>query len=465
MRKIKLISILLVILFFVVGCSPDTGGNEQNANDTTIIVQNGNEFSVSTDEEGIDFWTAIIIIVVMIIFVAFSFFFFKNVFPVGLWFKSLTAGTKVGLRAFFNMYFQKIPPDLIVNNMIKSKKAGLSLKVKTLEDIYLTGVDVETLVQSHIEAHNANVEVDISQLSKAALAKVNVKDLIQALILVNGAEIQTGIEELTKMYLTGVDIVKVVRSKIEAKNSGYPIDLKLLAEHFLAGGELDRTIDAYVAAKKANLKDFDFGDIADLDLAGYDVYTIVEKAIIPSVVEGDRVKGVARDGVEVSMKLKVTLRAKLKHIIGNPEESTIIARINESLATEIGISESHVYVLQSPFELADRVEQKKLDDMTAFEVLSIDVSDVSIGKDVHAELRIERAKADAQKAKADLIKADEKLKKSMATAFLEGNLTPQDYERLMNIQADTKMRNSLSDDINNNNSDEDVDIDENKDGD
>ncbi len=439
------------MLFFLAGCSSDTTTNGNQLNDTSQVYTSDNVSVTTTGDssEGINFATALVIIVVVIIIVAFNFFFFKNIFPVGLWFKGWTAGVRVGIRAFFNMYFQKIPPDLIVNNMIIARKAGVDLKVRTLEDLYLANIDIEELVQGQIKAHSSNVNIDIQQLAKASLAKVKIKDLIEALVLVQGAEIDTNFDELVKMYHTGVDIVKIVKSKIEAKNSGFPIDLNTLAEHYLAGGHLDETINAYVAAKKANLKDFDFGDIADVDLAGYDVFSIIEKGIIPRVVEGDKVKGVARDGVEVSLKLKVTLRAKLKHIIGNPEEATILARINESLATEIGISESHFFVLENPFELADRVEQKKLDNGTAFEILSIDVSDISIGKDIHAELKTERAKADAEKAKADLIKAEEKLKKSMATAFLDGNITVEQYEKIMNIQADTNMRNSLSDDLNN----------------
>lgn len=445
MRKIKFIILTVILLIFVAGCNKSSSDTTSNTTDSTYIDANGNSVTVTISDDGIDIFTAIILVVVIIIVVAFSFFFFKNIFPVGLWFKAWIAGVRVGPRAFFNMYFQKIPPDLIVTNMITSRKAGVYMKVRKLEDFYLANVDIETLVKAIIKAHNAQVEITVDELAKAYLAKVNVEHLIEALILVQGAEIDTNYNELVKMYHTGVDIVKVVKSKIEAKNSGFPIEFKNLAEHYLAGGNLDRSTDAYVAARKAGLKDFTFQDIADIDLAGYNVYSIVEKAIIPQVIEGDKVRGVARDGVELTMKLKVTFRARLKHIIGNPEESTILARINESLASEIGMTESHYRVLQSPFELADKVEQKKLDAGTAFEILSIDVSDVEIGKDIHAELRIERAKADAQKAKAEVIKAEEKLKKSMAAAFLEGRLTHEEYERLMNMQADTRMRNSLSD--------------------
>jgi uncharacterized protein YqfA (UPF0365 family) len=435
MKKIKLFSIIIVFLTsFISACK----------HQTSQLVQNGNEFTAHQVQQGINFNTAIVIIVIIVIAIAFSFFFFKNVFPVGLWFKGWTAGVRIGIRSFFNMYFQKIPPEPIVNNLIRSKKAGVELRVRQLENFYLADVDIDQIVDSQIQAHNANVKINIDQLANAYLSKIDISKLTEALIMVKNADIETDYEELKQLYLTGADIIEVVKAKIEAKNSGYTIDFSDLAEHYLAGGNLEKTVDAYIAAKKADLKDFDFSDIADLDLAGYDVMQIVQKAIVPWVAEGDRVRGVARDGVELSLKVKVTLRAKLKHIIGNPEERTILARINEGLATEIGLAESHYHVLENPYELADRVEQKKLEENTAFEVLSIDVSDITIGKDVHAELRTERAKADAEKAKADLIKADEKLKKAMAAAFLDGNLSPEQYEKLMNIQADTKMRETLS---------------------
>jgi uncharacterized protein YqfA (UPF0365 family) len=453
MKKFKLLLVILsVFLMLSVACNKQNADTTTNGQNSISIVETPDQQQVESSK--IDFNTAIIIIVVIVIVVAFSFFFFKNIFPVGLWFKAWTAGVRVGVRSFFNMYFQKIPPEPIINNMITAKKAGVSLKVRQLENYYLANIDLDKIVQSQIEAHNANVPITIDQLANAYLAKIDIEKITEALILVQSADINTNFEELKQLYLTGADIVKVVKSKIEAKNSGYPIEFQDLAEHYLAGGDLDKTIDAYVAARKADLKDFDFGDIADLDLAGYDVFEIVQKAIIPRVVEGDRVRGVARDGVELSMKVKVTIRAKLKHIIGNPEESTILARINEGLATEIGLAESHYHVLENPYELADKVEQKGLDINTAFEVLSIDVSDITIGKDVHAELKSERAKAEADKARADLLKADEKLKKAMAAAFLEGNISVHEYEKLMNLQADTKMRLNLSMQDNDENNDE-----------
>ncbi len=449
MKKIKLIAFLFVLFISFTACTVTKNDNKDNNQNTELNETNNTDNvtdlkSNDSDEEGIDFVSAIIIIAIVIIAVAFSFFFFKNVFPVGLWFKAWTAGVRVGIRAFLNMYFQKIPPDKIVNNLIVSRKAGVYLKVKQLENFYLAKVDIDKIVEAQIKAYNSHVEVSIDQLAQAYLAKIDIDKIIEALTLVYSTGISATFEELSTLYHTGVDIVHVVKAKIKAKNSGFIVEFNQLAEHFLAGGNLDKTVEAFIAAKKADLKDFDFQDIADIDLAGYQVFQIVEKAIIPKVIEGDRVRGIARDGIEVSMRLKVTLRAKLKYIIGNPEESTILARINESLATEIGISENHYDVLENLFMLAQKIEAKKLDQNTAFDILSIDVSDISIGRNTHAELLTENAKAETQKAKADLIRAEEKLKKAISAAFMDGKISINQYENLMNMQADTRMRNSLS---------------------
>ena len=147
------------------------------------------------------------------------------------------------------------------------------------------------------------------------------------------------------------------------------------------------------------------------------------------------------------MRLKVTLRAFIKNIIGGADEKTVLARINEGIATEIGLSETHYQVLQSPFKLADKVEQKGLQERSAFEIISVDVSDIQVGKDVHSELKSERAHAEADRARAELIKAEEKVKKAMAAAFLDGKLTIEQYKEFENTDADTSMRTKLGNSV------------------
>ncbi len=143
------------------------------------------------------------------------------------------------------------------------------------------------------------------------------------------------------------------------------------------------------------------------------------------------------------MKLKLTLRAYIPNIIGGAKEETVLARVNEALVTTIGQSDTHYDVLENPYELADKVEKLNHSEGTAFEILSVDVSDISVGKDIHSELKLERAHAEAEMAKADVIRAEEKVQKAMAAAFIDGNLSIQGYHKMMNTEADTKMRESL----------------------
>ncbi len=377
---------------------------------------------------------------------ALGYYIFNKILPFGLWIRAKITGVKnIPIHNIVTLAWKKVPVDKILELMIKSHTAGVDLDLMELGDAYLAEVDLDKVIDALIEAKNANLEkITFDKLVKYHLAKVDLPHIMEALLIAKNSGIETDIDELAQLYLAGVDVVRVIKAKLAAKNSGYEIDLNDLVQHYLAGGNIEKTIEAYIAAKKADLKDFDFNDIANIDLAGYDVIETVNKAIIPRIVESDGVRGIARDGVELIMKVKVTLRAKLKEIIGAPEERTIMARIEEGLATEIGMAKSHYDVLQSPYELADKVEQKKLDKDSAFEVLSIDVSDIQVGKDVHAELITEQAKAEAERAKAELIKAEEKVKKAMAAAFLDGKITVEEYHRLQNIEADTEMRKSLS---------------------
>ncbi len=438
-KILKAFAFLIIFGLFFSSCKNDDSAVMYFfLGDGEILKQANNVISSQ-----VDFVLIIVLLLLSVIVIGMFYYLFKNIIPIGLWWKAYLSNVKLPLHRLLMMYWRGIPQAPIINSMITAKNAGIDLKIKDLEDAYLAKVDLDKVIQTLIKAKNSHIETSLNELKQYYLAGIDLDVLLEAMIIAKSAEVNTTLKELATLYHTQADIIRIVKAKVAAKNSGYTVDFNDLAEHYLAGGNIEKTVEAYVAAKKAGLKDFEFQDIANIDLAGYDVLEIVEKAIIPKVVEGDRVRGVARDGVEVSMKVRVTLRAKLKHIIGSPEEKTILARINEGLATEIGLAESHYHVLENPYELADKVEQKRLDEGTAFEVLSIDVSDLQIGKDVHAELRTERARAASEEAQAALIKAEEKVQKAIAAAFLDGQISVELYEKLKNLQADTKMRESI----------------------
>lgn len=422
--------------------SLDDGDESSEMVDTDLGLESENK--VTTTDEAMSKTILVLIIVAAVILGPGLILFFYYFIPIGLWYEARLSGIKVSWLDLIVMRWQRVPQPLILKTLIKAKNAGLSLKARELADHYLAEVDIEKVVNTLIRAANANMTIPLKDLAAQFLARVDVEKIIHALITAKNADLDIDLKTLASQYLAEVDVEKVVDALITAHNSGYEemtiLDLK---EHYLSNGDVTKTVDAFVAARKAQLPDFTFKDIAAIDLAGIDVEEAIDAAITPRVVETNGVTGIARDGIQLTMKLKITLRAYIKNIIGGASEETVLARVNESLASEIGQSANHYYILQSPYELADRVEQKNLGEGTAFEIISIDVSDVQVGKDIDAELTSERAKAKAEMAKADMIKAEEKVQKAMASAFIDGKLSIHDYHEMMNKEADTKMRESI----------------------
>jgi uncharacterized protein YqfA (UPF0365 family) len=385
----------------------------------------------------------LMIIMIVIFGLAVPFFFWYFV-PLGLWYEARLSGIQPGWWNMTKMRFQDIPQKMIIDTLILAQNAGLRINTRDMMQKYLAGVDVEVVTKTAVRAINAGFEVSYNELASQFLAKVDVETVMHALITARNAELDVTLKELAAHYLANVDVIKVIEALVTAHNAGYDVfTLKDLKEHYLANGDVTKTVDAFIAAKEAHFQDVTFKDIAAIDLSGIDVEKAVHSAVYPIVVETPTVIGVARDGVQLHMKLKLTLRTNLKHVIGGATEQTVLARIDESLSTEIGHAGSHYDILKDPFLLADIVENKNLGEGTAYDILSVDVSEVTVGKDIHAALQAERAKADSETAKAELIRAEEKVKKSMASAFMDGKLSIEQYHQLMNTEADTEMRREL----------------------
>lgn len=451
--KLKLPVILFLgLFFFFFSCVSDDDANLTD-NDGVEIIDDANEnntgitnFETNTNNQEASsnvFWILILFIVLLLILLPLFFWYF---IPIGLWYEARLSGVKVSWAQLVRMRLQRVPQDLILKTMIKAQNAGLSLEAIDMLEKYLAGVDIVKVTDTAIRAVNTGIEISYNDLATQFLAKVDVETVIHALITAKNAGLNPTLKELASDYLANVDVLLVVEALITAKNAGHAeFTLNDLREHYLANGNVAKTVDAYVAAQEAGIENITFRDIAAIDLAGSDVKKAVSEAINPKVVETPSVVGVAKDGVQLFLKLKLSLRANLKNYIGGAVEETVLARVDEGLATEIGRSASHYDVLESPFLLADKVEEQNLGDGTAFDIVSVDVSEIKIGKDVHAELQTERAHADAETAKANLIKAEEKVQKAMASAFMDGKLTITDYHQMMNTEADTHMRNKLGD--------------------
>lgn len=447
MRKFLFTFLIFLITLSISSCFDDSQiyveqePTSQNSDFDDDIVDN------TTPENGISFWDGVLILVITICFAGLIVWFFVSMVPLKLWFNAYLSKVPVSWLLLIKMRWQNIPQAKLVNLMITARNANLTLDLTLLMKYYLAHVDLEVVVATMIRAVAANVkEIDFEDMAKLYLKKVDVGAILHAQINAMNAQIKTTIPELSEFYLAGGNVGDLIKAKNIADNSGFKDELTLprLKNHYLAGGNLKKTIEAYIAARKADLPDFTFEDICSIDLANFDVLEAIQSAIKPIVVETDGVRGIARDGVELTMKVKVTLRSLIKNIIGGVSSDTVLARVNEALATQIGLAKSHTEILQNPYEVADKVEKANLNESSAFEILSVDVSDIKIGSDVGAALKVARAKAQVEAAKAELILAEEKVQKAMASAFLDGNISVQEYTDIKNKQADTLMRQSLA---------------------
>ncbi len=292
--------------------------------------------------------------------------------PVGLWFKALVSGVRISLLQLVFMRWRKVPPPIIVNNLIAATKAGLKLN----------------------------------------------------------------------------------RDALEA--------------HYLAGGRVKSVVNALISADKANMN-LDFQVATAIDLAGRDVLEAVQMSVNPKVIDTPPVTAVAKDGIQLIAKARVTVRANIKQLVGGAGEETVLARVGEGVVSSIGSADSHKSVLENPDSISRVVLEKGLDSGTAFEILSIDIADIDIGKNIGAVLQMDQANADkniaqakaeerramavareqemkakAQEARANVIQAEAEVPKAIAEAFRTGNLGVMDYYRYKNIMADTQMRESIA---------------------
>ncbi|MDF2925520.1 MAG: yqfA3 [Paenibacillaceae bacterium] len=279
--------------------------------------------------------------------------------------------------------------------------------------------------------------------------------------------VKVGIFTLVAMRLRRVIPSRIVNPLIKATKAGLGLNINHLESHFLAGGNVDRVVNALIAAQRANIP-LGFERAAAIDLAGRDVLQAVQMSVNPRVIETPIVAAVARDGIEVKVKAKVTVRANIDRLVGGAGEETIIARVGEGIVTTVGSSDSHKNVLENPDSISRTVLSKGLDAGTAFEILSIDIADVDIGKNIGAYLQTEQAEADKRiaQAKAEerramavaqeqemkakvvemralVVESESQVPLAMSDALRTGKLGVMDYMNLKNIDADTQMRSSI----------------------
>ncbi len=282
------------------------------------------------------------------------------------------------------------------------------------------------------------------------------------------AGVKISIFSLVGMRLRRVRPDRIIKPLIKAQKAGMNVNVNQLESHLLSGGRVDNVVDALIAAHRANL-DLSFERAAAIDLAGRDVFEAVRMSVSPKIIETPWISAVAIDGIEVKVIAKVTVRANLARLVGGAGEDTIVARVGEGIVTTVGSSKSHKAVLENPDSISQTVLSKGLDSGTAFEILSIDIADIDIGRNIGAHLQIEQAEADKQiaqakaeerraiaiameqemkaeveKMKAKVVEAEAEVPMAVADALRNCNIGVLDYYKMQNVLADTSMKDNIA---------------------
>ena len=284
--------------------------------------------------------------------------------------------------------------------------------------------------------------------------------------VLNGVRIS--IVQLIFMRWRKVPPAVIVNAMINSKKAGLDLSADLLEAHYLAGGHVRSVVNALISADKANMS-LDFKTATAIDLAGRDVLEAVQMSVNPKVLDTPAVTAVASNGIQLIVKARVTVRANIRQLVGGAGEETVLARVGEGIVTAIGSAKNHAEVLENPDSISKLVLSKGLDTGTAFEILSIDIADIDVGKNIGAQLQMDQAYADkniaqaraeerramaiaveqemkakAQEMRAKVIEAEAEVPLAMSEAFKMGNLGIKDYYRMQNIKADTEMRESIA---------------------
>ncbi|MPM86104.1 hypothetical protein SDC9_133187 [bioreactor metagenome] len=287
-------------------------------------------------------------------------------------------------------------------------------------------------------------------------------------IAARASSVKVSIGQLIGMRIRKVIPARVVNPMIKATKAGLDLSINKLEAHLLAGGNVDRVVNALIAAQRAGIA-LDFEKSCAIDLAGRDVLNAVQMSVNPKVIETPIVAAIAKDGIELRAKARVTVRANLDRLVGGAGEETVIARVGEGIVTTVGSASTHKQVLENPDLISRTVLNKGLDAGTAFEILSIDIADVDVGRNIGAQLQIDQAEADkriaqamaeerramavaqeqeniaaVQGMRAKVIEAEAEVPRALASAFREGKLGVMDYYNMQNVISDTKMREAIS---------------------
>lgn len=402
--RFEILLVFLLALLILVSCgSDDKVENNNDLPSEQVLIQKAQMPDLSTEMVSTDSVGPLLILLLLLA----ALFLISGILfvfmPFDLWIRAVTSKVWIWPLALVRMRIQKIDLPLVVHHLVMGRQAGLKITLADLESLYLSGVDVKEIVESLIQAYNGHL----------------------------------------------------------------PVSLADLKSHYLSGGRVHSVIHAMVAAHSADIKlppekqlHLSFKDAASIDHAGVNVAEAVENYIRPKVVETDEIVAVAKDGVEITAKARITIRTNMKKIVMGADAQTVKAQVNEKIVSIIGMALTHQEILENAYEIGEKVmrERDTLFENTAFEVLSIDLAAIQVGRDVRATLEAEKANAKlaSEKAREQEMKnlmteariqhlhAESEVQKAMADAFRDGNISVREYFNLMNTEADTIMRKSYA---------------------
>lgn len=355
-----------------------------------------------------------------------SYFFY---FSKSLWMKALVCGAPVNPFRLILMRMRDIDPKLILESRIKTAKSGVRISTAQLESHILTGVDIGLILDATIKASQAGIKIDTTYLGSH--------------------------------QLSGGDVNLIVDSQILADKAGLDVSIDQLGSHNLSKGDVQRVVQAMIIAKKANIP-LDFDRASAIDLAGRDILEAVQMRVQPRVIKTEPVTAVAKDGIELIVTARVTVQMDLERLVGGAGEDTILARVGEGVVAAIGSAKTHEHILEDPQSVSKKIWTEGLDKNTAFNVLSVDIADVDVGKNIGAKHKIEAAEASKKVAQAEAEKREQEMRtrnmemearikekeaevqEAMAEAFRTGKLGVMDFYRMKSMRADIDMRRSLA---------------------
>lgn len=399
-----------------------------------------------------------------------------------LWIKATSSNVPINMWQVMGMRFRNVPPEPIISNMIRAQKAGFKLIMTELENHIQAKGNIAVVIDALIKAQNAGIRLDFRSIGQIDLAGKDVMRVVNMVVQARNAGLNLDIGSAFQIELSGRDLQKVVNVVIKARGSGIDLRLDKAVEIDQSGRDVQRVLETMIRAKNSGI-DLKLEKIIQFDLAGIDIESEVNAAIKTKIINSEDIRAITGDGVEVIFRADITVKTNMNDLLGGAGDGTLSKRIEQRLVEEVSSLPTFSDVLKGSTDIArifeNHVQKEELEKDTKYFLVSVEIVDIHVGSDVGAKLELEQLAADAERKKQNatskrfemeilntelamehkkeeieelkmrhkLMAAEAEVQKALAEAFKSGNFGAMDYYRLKNLQADTKMRNTMSEDV------------------